>query len=238
VLFRSVVAIQRSRNDDIVWFPEVTTCLEWNDKIYYAAIDGHHRLADFEREVVRGDRTLATLNVVELTPTSCDFALGSPRHLHDCAIGGAGDRSSDRQGALYLRNAFRGLAIHLIKKLDGPDGSESWVRFPGPKHILQERERLFMVCGLHGRLETQESKPKIEQVASRLMDPVKFSEAVDSFNSSRPGGPQVRLPTHGSRRAGQKQHLGIASDHTVGRQRCETQEAATQAAGTEGPCCR
>jgi len=182
-------------NGFIEWFPNVASCFQRNDVVYYVPVgdvrgDG---FTLFQDEVVRKDtHTVVKMNAVEFTPKLNGWPTGAPEHLHNFVIGAKEHRgSNDQLGALYLRNTFAGLAIHLIIKPNG-----EIVKFPGPKQILEKGDRFFMLGGIcNDPLRRTGPLLKSEDVA-KMMEREKFYDHIQHMTGPLvwPSEIRVRLP--------------------------------------------
>jgi len=146
----------------------------------------------FQDEVVHDDTCRAVkMNAVEFTPKLNGRPTGAPEHIHNFVIGAKEHRSSNDQGALYLRNTFAGLAIHLILRPNG-----EIVKFPGPEQLLQKGDRFFMLGGICNDPRHRTGPLLKSEDVAKMMDREKFYEHIRHMTTSFvwPVEIRVKLP--------------------------------------------
>merc|ERR1712007_425861 len=170
-----IVALERI-NGAIEWFPNVASCFERNDVVYYVPVGDvkGDEFRMFQDEVVRKDtRTAVKMNAVEFTPKSNGWPTGAPEHLHKFIIGAREHRGTNDQGALYLRNTFAGLSIHLILRPNG-----EIVKFPGPEQLLEKGDRFFMLGGICNDPQRRTGPLLKSEDVAKMMDREKFYDHI------------------------------------------------------------
>jgi len=187
-----IIAVEHI-NGSMEWFPAVATCFERNDVVYYVPVgdDESDGFKKFQSEFVhKHTDTVVEMNAVEFTPRLNGRPAGAPEHLDNFVIGGKQHRTSEEQGALYLRNTFAGIAIHVILR---PDGTV--VKFPGPKQVLQKGDRFFMLGGICNDPSRTGPQLKPEDVA-KMMDRDKFYNHISRMTAPNvwPDAIRVQLP--------------------------------------------
>merc|ERR1712007_126854 len=115
---------------------------------------------------------------------------GIPKHLHNCVIG-AREHRKEGQGALYFRNTFSDIALHLIIRYDG-----TWIQYPGPEELLQPHDRIFMVCKIVGDRIGQMNPLALraDDTLETLLVEEHFKNHVNKINMQRNPDMQVLLP--------------------------------------------
>ena len=174
-----------------VWTPHVATKLQRGDMVYWAEPHTDHRGAElFRDEVVLGDRVQQVrFECVEFRAyDDAGRSCGAPEHLCHCVIGSAGNRASEHQGALYFRNTFANLAVHLIIRRDGRRHL-----LPDPSVEFELGDRLCMAYHIQGQPDAEVNAIQPDAV-ERLLVREKFLEHISHVRASRSEGLRPLLP--------------------------------------------